>query len=143
MKNKVVRHETTFMRSNCIDCNRRYVEYLAEWLDQRIIWLNTYFTSDDWNGGIYLDENGKFIDPDNAVAVSTLMFWSSTGEIDVDSPGFTAEATSGGWGGQALSTGLMLFKGQKYKLSFDYTAPDTASASITAFRRTTTTTRRI
>ena len=52
------------------------------------------------------------------------MFWGGTGEIDVDSPGFTAAA---GWSGQALSTGLMLFKGQKYKLSFDYTAPDTAS----------------
>ncbi|MBR4201580.1 MAG: carbohydrate binding domain-containing protein [Oscillospiraceae bacterium] len=113
---------------------KSHAEYLAEWLDQRIIWLNTYFTSDDWNGGTYLDEsgtyldeNGKSIDPDNAVAVSTLMFWDGTGEIDVDSPGFTAEASSGGWDGQAIAAGVMLFKGQKYKLSFDYTAPDTAS----------------
>ena len=106
---------------------KSHAEYLAEWLDQRIIWLNTYFTSDNWNFGTYLDENGKPIDPDNAVAVSTLMFWGGTGEIDVDSPGFTAEASSGGWGGQAIAAGVMLFKGQKYKLSFDYTAPDTAS----------------
>lgn len=110
-----------------LSTHKAHAEYLAEWLDQRITWLNTYFASDDWNGGTYLDENEKPIDPDNAVAVSTLMFWGGTGEIDVDSPGFTAEASSGGWGGQALSTGLMLFKGQKYKLSFDYTAPDTAS----------------
>ena len=107
-----------------LSTHKAHAEYLADWLDRRITWLNTYFKSDDWNGGTYLDENGKPIDPDNAVAVSTLMFWGGTGEIDVDSPGFTAAA---GWSGQALSTGLMLFKGQKYKLSFDYTAPDTAS----------------
>lgn len=35
--------------------------------------------------------------------------------------------SSGWWGGQALSTGIMLQKGQTYRLSFDYTAPSTAS----------------
>lgn len=38
------------------------------------------------------------------------------------------QASNNMWGGgQALSTGLMLFKGQKYQLSFDYTAPETTS----------------
>ena len=56
------------------------------------------------------------------------MFWGGTGEIDVDSPGFTAQASTGMWsGGQAIAAGVMMFKGQKYKLSFDYTVPDTAS----------------
>ena len=110
-----------------LSTHKAHAEYLANWLNERITWLNTYISSDNWNGGTYLDENEKPIDPDNAVAVSTLMFWGGTGEIDVDSPGFTAEASSSGWGGQALSTGIMLFKGQKYRLSFDYTAPDTAS----------------
>ena len=110
-----------------LSTHKAHAEYLANWLNERITWLNTYFSSDDWNVGTYLDENEKSIDPDNAVAVSTLMFWGGTGEIDVDSPGFTAEASNAAWGGQALSTGIMLFKGQKYKLSFDYTAPDTAS----------------
>ena len=54
------------------------------------------------------------------------MFWGGKGEIDVESPGFTADAARGG---QALSTGIMLFKGQKYRLSFDCTAPDTASVN--------------
>ena len=110
-----------------LSTHKAHAEYLANWLKERITWLNTYFASADWSAGKYLDENEKLIDPDNAVAVSTLMFWGGTGEIDVDSPGFTAEASNAAWGGQALSTGIMLFKGQKYKLSFNYTAPDTAS----------------
>ena len=110
-----------------LSTHKAHAEYLANWLDERITWLNTYFASSDWSAGKYLDENEKPIDPDNAVVVSTLMFWGGTGEIDVDSPGFTAEASNAAWGGQALSTGIMLFKGQKYRLSFDYTAPDTAS----------------
>ena len=105
-----------------LSTHKAHAEYLANWLDERITWLNTYFASSDWSAGKYLDENEKPIDPDNAVVVSTLMFWGGTGEIDVDSPGFTAEASNAAWGGQALSTGIMLFKGQKYRLSFDYTA---------------------
>lgn len=111
-----------------LSTHKAHVEYLSKWLDNRITWLNTYYTSDNWNAGIYIDENEKPIDPDNAIAVSTLMFWGGTGEIDMDSPGFTAQASNNMWGGgQALSTGLMMFKGQKYRLSFDYVAPDTAS----------------
>ncbi len=111
-----------------LSTHKAHAEYLSKWLDNRITWLNTYYTSDNWNDGIYLNENEKPIDPDNAITVSTLMFWGGTGEIDMDSPGFTAQASNNMWGGgQALSTGLMMFKGQKYRLSFDYTAPDTAS----------------
>ena len=111
-----------------LSTHKAHVEYLSKWLDNRITWLNTYYTSDNWNAGIYIDENEKPIDPDNAIAVSTLMFWGGTGEIDMDSPGFTAQASNNMWGGgQALSTGLMMFNGQKYRLSFDYVAPDTAS----------------
>ena len=57
------------------------------------------------------------------------MFWGGTGEIDVDSPGFTADATSAAWGGQALSTGLMLREGQKYRLSFDVSGAATATVN--------------
>lgn len=108
--------------------HKAHAEYLSNWLENRIAWFNAYFASDDWKNGELLDENEKPIDPYNAVAVSTLMFWGGSGEIDVDSPGFTAQASNNMWGGgQALSTGLKLFKGQKYRLSFDYTAPETAS----------------
>lgn len=111
-----------------LSTHKAHADYLSKWLDNRITWLNTYYTSDNWNAGIYIDENEKPIDPDNAIAVSTLMFWGGTGEIDMDSPGFTAQASNNMWGGgQALSTGLMMFNGQKYRLSFDYVAPDTAS----------------
>lgn len=104
-----------------------HAEYLANWLDQRITWLNHYYHSDAFTDGIFLDENNQEIDVKNVVIASALMFWGGSGTIDTDSPGFTAEASSGWWGGQALSTGIMLQEGQKYRLSFDYTAPSTAS----------------
>lgn len=111
-----------------LSTHKAHADYLSKWLENRIAWFNTYFTSDNWKKGVLLDENEKPIDPYNAVAVSTLMFWGGTGEIDMDSPGFTAQASNNMWGGgQALSTGLMMFNGQKYRLSFDYVAPDTAS----------------
>ena len=104
-----------------------HAEYLANWLDQRITWLNNYYHSDAFTKGVFLDENNQEINVKNAVIASALMFWGGSGTIDTDSPGFTAEASSGWWGGQALSTGIMLQEGQKYRLSFDYTAPSTAS----------------
>lgn len=108
--------------------HKAHAEYLSNWLENRIAWFNTYFVSDNWKNGELLDENEKTIDPYNAVAVSTLMFWGGSGEIDPDSPRFTAQASNNMLGGgQALFTGLMLFKGQKYRLSFDYTATSTAS----------------
>ena len=58
------------------------------------------------------------------------MFWGGTGKIDVDSPGFTCEATNQMWGGgQALSTGLMLREGQNYRLSFDVSGASTATVN--------------
>lgn len=104
-----------------------HAAYLANWLNQRITWLNDYYHSDAFTKGVFLDENDQEIDVKNAVVASALMFWGGSGTIDTNSPGFTAEASSGWWGGQALSTGIMLQKGQTYRLSFDYTAPSTAS----------------
>lgn len=104
-----------------------HAAYLANWLNQRIAWLNNYYHSDAFTKGVFLDENDQEIDVKNAVVASALMFWGGSGTIDTNSPGFTAEASSGWWGGQALSTGIMLQKGQTYRLSFDYTAPSTAS----------------
>ena len=131
-------YERNFTKWNCLgkkvfsepdeiaalSTHKAHAEYLSQWINERITWLDTYFASDEWSSGYFPDENGKLIDVDNAIAVSTLMFWGGKGEVDVESPGFTADAARGG---QALSTGIMLFKGQKYRLSFDYTAPDTAS----------------
>lgn len=107
---------------------QEHVDYLSKWIEKRIEWLDSYFTSEDFANGVFIDENGKAIDVKNAVAVSTLMFWGGTGEIDIDSPGFTCEATSQMWGGdQALSTGLMLRDGQKYRLSFNSSGTSTAT----------------
>ena len=110
-----------------LETHIEHAEYLAEWLEKRIAWLDNYYGSDEFLKGVFLDENDKEIDIKNAVTASAMMFWGGEGTIDTDSPGFTANASSGWFGPQALSTGIMLQKGQKYKLSFDYTAPQTAN----------------
>lgn len=56
--------------------HKAHADYLSKWLENRIAWFNTYFTSDNWKKSVLLDENEKPIDPYNAVAVSTLMFWA-------------------------------------------------------------------
>ena len=87
-----------------------HAAYLANWLNQRIAWLNDYYHSDAFAEGVFLDETNQEIDVKNAVIASALMFWGGSGTIDTNSPGFTAEASSGWWGGQAFSTGIMLQK---------------------------------
>ena len=109
--------------------HKAHAEYLADWLDTRIAWLDDYYHSDEFTDGVLLDENNEPVDTSNIIANSPLMMWGMDGEVDTDSPGFTA-AASNGWGGQALATGLMLQSGQKYKLSFEYTAPETASVNF-------------
>lgn len=62
---------------------------------------------------------------------STLMFFGGDGIVDTNSPGFEAEAVSGGgwWSPQALAVGFMLHKDQKYELSFDYSTTGDASVN--------------
>ncbi len=109
--------------------HKEHAEYLADWLDTRIEWLDGYYNSSDFADGKFLNENNEVMDTKNIIANCPLMMWGMDGEVDNESPGFTA-AASNGWGGQALATGIMLQSGQKYKLSFDYTAPDTASVNF-------------
>jgi len=109
--------------------HKAHAQYLADWLDTRIEWLDGYYNSAEFAGGIFLNENNEVMDTKNIIANCPLMMWGMEGEVDTESPGFTA-AASNGWGGQALATGLMLQEGQRYKLSFDYTAPATASVNF-------------
>lgn len=51
-----------------------HAEYLANWLDQRITWLNNYYHSDAFTKGVFLDENNQEINVKNAVIASALMF---------------------------------------------------------------------
>ena len=105
--------------------HQEHAQYLADWLTARIAWLDAYYKSDDFAQGVFLDEKNAEIDTKNAINVSSLMMWGITGEVDVDSPGFAA--TAGGGFGQALATGLMIQKDQKYILSFDYSGASTAT----------------
>ena len=107
--------------------HQAHAQYLADWLTQRITWLDNYYHSDDFTNGVFLDENNKAIDTKNAVYVSILNYWGMTGEVDANSPGFTAQAGSGF--GQALSSGLMMQEGHKYKISYDYSGASTAKLS--------------
>lgn len=110
-----------------LETHIEHAEYLANWLEKRITWLDSYYNSNDFSNGIFLDENNSEIDVKNMLTASTMMFWGGEGTIDTDSLGFTANASSGWYGPQALATGVMLKEGQTYKLSFDYIAPSTAS----------------
>ena len=120
---KAVYNETE--EEAALTTHQAHARYLADWLTNRIAWLDNYYRSDDFANGVFLDEHDAEIDTKNAINVSSLMMWGITGEVDVDSPGFTATA-GGGWG-QALATGLMIQKDQKYRLSFDYSGASTAT----------------
>lgn len=108
-----------------LSTHKAHAEYLADWISNRIEWLDGYFNSNEFTNGIYLDENNNAIDTENIFANCAMMFWNMDGEIDTNSPGFTGQATNG-WGGQAIIAGVMLEQRQKYRISFDYTGPETA-----------------
>ncbi|MFR3811456.1 MAG: hypothetical protein ACLTXT_02910 [Ruminococcus callidus] len=93
-------HETD--EAAALKTHSEHAAYLANWLNQRITWLNDYYHSDAFTKGVFLDESDQEIDVKNVVIASALMFWGGSGTIDTNSPGFTAEASSGWWGGQAF-----------------------------------------
>ena len=108
-----------------------HAQYLSTWIENRIDWLDTYFTSEDFLAGILKNEKDEEVNTDNIIITSALMFLGDGGTVDIDSPGFNASAGSqSGWmRPQALSAGFMLHAGQKYKLSFDYSGSPSATIS--------------
>lgn len=108
-----------------------HAEYLSTWIDNRIDWLDSYFTSEDFINGVYKNENDQEVNTDDIIITSALMFLGDGGTVDTESPGFEASASSSsGWmRPQALAAGFMLHAGQKYKLSFDYSGSPDASIS--------------
>ena len=60
-----------------------HAAYLANWLNQRITWLNDYYHSDAFTKGVFLDESDQEIDVKNVVIASALMFWGGSGTIPI------------------------------------------------------------
>ncbi len=103
----------------------QHTDYLADWIENRIDWLNSYFNSEDFTNGILIDEDGKEITEDvNIAEYSTkFMMYASDYTID-DTPSFTVRFGSNSWWNmfQNCMSGIMMEKDEKYLISFDYTS---------------------
>ncbi len=102
-----------------------HAEYLADWIANRIGWMDTYFNSGDFVSGKLIDEEGKEITEDvNIAEYSTkFMMFASDYEID-DTPSFTVRFGANSWWNmfQQCMAGIMMEEGETYVLSFDHTA---------------------
>lgn len=112
---------------------QEHADYLSEWIDKRIGWLDVYFNSDDFMNGVFPDENGKPADVENAFAVSRFTFYYSPDFIDYDSLSFSIAASSSNKG---KIQRFLLRSGHKYRLSFDVSGPDVYADTKTAAART-------
>lgn len=108
-----------------LDTFEQHADYLSDWVENRVNWLDSYFNSENFISGVFLDEDGKEISEDvNIAEYSTkFMMYASDYTID-DTPSFTVRFGAGGWWNmfQNCMTGIMLEENQKYVLSFDYMA---------------------
>lgn len=101
---------------------QEHTNYLSEWIAERIQWLDSYFDSEDFKNGIFLDENNKPIDTENAFAASRIMLSDISGHLDYESLGFDIEATK--W--SSITFLRFWFRtGHKYRLSFDISGDTT------------------
>lgn len=101
---------------------QEHTDYLSEWITERIQWLDGYLNSEDFKNGVFLDENNKPVDVENAFAVSKIMLSDISGNFDYESLGFDIETNK--WS----SIKLMRFwfrAGHKYRLSFDISGDPT------------------
>ena len=93
-----------------------HTDYLSEWIAKRIQWLDDYFSSEEFKNGVFLDENNKPVDAENAFAAINIMCSDISGSFDYEAPGFDIEATK--WSSITFRR-LWLRAGHKYRLSFD------------------------
>ena len=95
---------------------QEHTDYLSEWIAKRIQWLDDYFSSEEFKNGVFLDENNKPVDAENAFAAINIMCSDISGSFDYEAPGFDIEATK--WSSITFRR-LWLRAGHKYRLSFD------------------------
>lgn len=109
-----------------------HAAYLADWVKNRVDWLDTYFNSADFTNGVLVDEDGKEISEDvNIAEYSTkFMMYASDYTID-DTPSCTVRFGANAWSNrfQFCMSGVMLEQGETYTVSFDSTATSSAKVS--------------
>ena len=109
-----------------------HATYLADWVENRVDWLNTYFNSADFASGMLVDEDGKEISEDvNIAEYSTkFMMFASDYTID-DTPSCTVRFGANAWSNsfQFCMSGVMLEQGATYAVSFDCAATSSAKVS--------------
>ena len=102
-----------------------HAEYLSDWIENRVNWLDEYFNSDGFAEGVLIDEEGKEISEDvNIAEYSTkFMMFASDYTID-DTPSCTVNFASDSWRNQfqMCMSGVMMEEGVEYLVSFDCTA---------------------
>ena len=101
---------------------QEHIDYLSEWIAKRIQWLDGYFSSEEFKNGVFLDENNKPVDAENAFAAINIMCSDISGRFDYEAPGFDIEATK--W--SSITFRRFWFRaGHKYRLSFDISGEPT------------------
>lgn len=102
-----------------------HAEYLSDWVENRVNWLDTYFNSEDFTNGIFVDEDGNEISEDVNIAEYTTNFMMFASDYDYDdTPSCTVRFAQGGWWNmfQLCMAGVMLENDTEYLVSFDYSA---------------------
>ncbi len=102
-----------------------HAEYLADWNENRIGWMDTYFNSGDFVSGRLLDEDGKEITEDVNIAEYSTRFMMYASDYDMDdTPSFTVRFGANSWWNQfqQCMAGIMMEEGETYVISFDHTA---------------------
>lgn len=91
-------------------------EILADWLERRLDWLDAYYHSPEFEAGIFPDDRGSAMTPDNLLSVSLL----SQASDYRDCSDLCCSGTAGDRNLLVSYLPFMLEKGARYCLSFDY-----------------------
>lgn len=116
---------------------QEHVEYLANWIENRINWLDENYNTDDFQNGILRDEEGEVLSASgNIMKVSSILplAWGLEATTQVTkNTGMIVDASASETGGgmvMMLVTGFMLEEGAEYELSFDYSSTKEVSTSF-------------
>ncbi|MGN0614729.1 CotH kinase family protein [Ruminococcus flavefaciens] len=102
---------------------QEHIDYLSEWITKRIQWLDGYFCSEDFKKGVFLDENNKPVDTENAFAATKIIYGDIPSSFDYYNIGYDIEANK--W--NRLTFQRFWFRaGHRYRLSFDISGDPTA-----------------
>lgn len=113
---------------------KEHYTYLADWIHNRMNWLDEQYNGQNFQKGIFVDETGEVLSADsNMIAISSIMAFGSFTYDMTENAGMiikVGDLDPSDWCGMALATGFMLDEGQEYTLSFDYSCTKDAKTSV-------------